>query len=109
MYIQIEERLRNEILSGEYSPGDQIPPVRQLAITAAVNPNTVQRALTELENEGILCARGTLGRFVTEDTTVLEAARKRAAKGLIKSFLMAAEDLSISKQEIINMLKEDNV
>ena len=62
VYIQIAERIINMVLSGTYKPGEQLPTVRQLALDVAVNPNTVQRALTELENEGLLCAKGTQGR-----------------------------------------------
>ena len=61
VYIQIAERITKSVLSGEYKPGEQIPTVRQLALIAAVNPNTVQRAFTELENDGIIISKGTVG------------------------------------------------
>ena len=86
VWVQIAARIRDEIISGVYAPGEQIPPVRQLALTAAVNPNTVQRAFGRLESEGLLCVKGTLGRFVTEDIAVLEAAKQQAARELVAAF-----------------------
>ena len=77
VYIQIAERIMTSVLAGDYKPGEQIPTVRQLAIQAAVNPNTVQHAFTELEKEGVIISQGTLGRYVTEDTEVIEACRKQ--------------------------------
>ncbi len=107
VYLQIAERLRNDILNGVYEKDAQIPPVRQLAVTAAVNPNTVQRAFSELESEGLLCTKGTQGRFITCDSEVLRSARKRAAKKLIDNFLKQAQSLNIGKAELIEMLEEE--
>ena len=72
VYQQIMALIRGGILTGELSPGQKIPSVRDLAAQAQVNPNTVQRALTELEREGLLVSGGTSGRRVTEEETVLE-------------------------------------
>ena len=106
VWVQIAGRIRNEIISGVYATGEQIPPVRQLALSAAVNPNTVQRAFASLESEGLLCVKGTLGRFVTEDESVIAAAKKTAARELVNSFLTRAAELSISTDELISMLRE---
>ncbi|MBQ1231007.1 MAG: GntR family transcriptional regulator [Clostridia bacterium] len=108
VYLQIANRLRDEIIKGNYPRGSQIPTVRQLALIAAVNPNTVQRALTELENEGLLCAKGTQGRFVTEDDEELRAAANNAALDLVREFLSKAENLAISRERLIEMLKEES-
>ena len=107
VYIQLAERIKNSVLSGEYLPDVQIPSVRQLALSAAVNPNTVQHAFSELENEGLIVSKGTLGRFVTNDTEVIENCRKEQAKSLVKSFVKSAKPLSISNEELINMIKEE--
>lgn len=64
VYRQIVRHIRADILNGRYQPDEQIPPVRQLAMEASVNPNTMQRALSALEDEGLLVSRGTVGRFV---------------------------------------------
>lgn len=78
VYQQIMALIRGGILTGELSPGQKIPSVRDLAAQAQVNPNTVQRALTELEREGLLVSGGTSGRRVTEDETVLEEMKEQS-------------------------------
>ena len=108
VYIQIADKICTQIITGEYAPEAQIPSVRQLAFVAAVNPNTVQRALTELENEGIIYSKGTLGRFVTSNKALIEQARHRAAKQLVSNFVNQAKLLNISKEEIIKMIEEEN-
>ena len=70
VYLQISDKIVKKVLSGEYPVGEQIPTVRQIALEAAVNPNTVQHAFSELENEGLIISKGTMGRFVTEDAEI---------------------------------------
>lgn len=77
VYQQIMESVKGAVLTGELRPGGKVPSVRELAAQAQVNPNTMQRALTELEREGILVGGGTTGRTVTEDPQVLENLRHR--------------------------------
>ena len=77
VYQQIMATIRGAILTGELSPGKKIPSVRDLAAEAQVNPNTMQRALTELEREGLLVSGGTSGRTVTTNEEILHAARER--------------------------------
>lgn len=107
IYLQIAERIILYIISGEYAPGAQIPTVRQLALEAAVNPNTVQHAFTELENEGIIVSKGTVGRYVTDDTSIIEACRKKTAEQTVKAFAKKLIPLGLSKQEVIKMLEEE--
>lgn len=106
VYLQIAERITNTILSGGYKPGEQIPTVRQLALEAAVNPNTVQHAFSELENEGLICVKGTMGRFVTENDEIIEKSRKKTAEKIVDEFLRNITALSISKEQAIDMIKE---
>ena len=108
VYIQIAERITKSVLSGEYIAGAQIPSVRQLAMDAAVNPNTVQHAFTELENERLIISKGTVGRYVTEDTRVIEACREKMAGTLVKSFVENITQLSITKEQAIKMIEEVN-
>lgn len=107
VYLQIAERIKRMVLSGEYGAGSQIPTVRQLALEAAVNPNTVQHAFSELENEGIIISKGTLGRFVTENAEVIELSRRELAKSLAKEFLKSVNELSFSNADAIEILKEE--
>lgn len=106
VYLQIAERIRRSVLSGEYPPGGQIPSVRQLALEAAVNPNTVQHAFSDLENEGIILSRGTQGRFVTEDRQVIEHCRQEIAMDCVRGFLRDLTQLAIQPEQAITMIKE---
>lgn len=107
VYLQIAERIIKSVLSGKYVAGEQIPTVRQLALEAAVNPNTVQHAFAELENEGIIISKGTVGRYVTDDTEIIEACRKRMAKQLVKSFVKNAVQLGVSEEQCLEMIEEE--
>lgn len=109
VFLQIAARLRGEILCGKYPPDSQIPPVRQLALEAAVNPNTVQKALAHLEEEGLLHARGTVGRFVTSDPAVLDAARAKMRRDAVRSWLAEAAALGMTRAELIHYIEEESV
>ena len=76
IYLQILRKMRTEIASGAYPPGGKLPPVRELALEAGVNPNTMQRAFAELERDGLVFSQRTSGRFVTEDEEALRQIRK---------------------------------
>ncbi len=106
VYLQIAKRITGLVLSGEYKSGEQIPSVRQLALEAAVNPNTVQHAFSYLEDEGIIISQGTLGRFVTEDLTVIENCRKKMAEQMINEFVKNIEPLSFGKETLLKMIGE---
>ena len=107
VFIQIEKRLKSDILSGKYPPDSQFPSVRQLAAEAAVNPNTMQKALSLLEEEGLLCSRGTLGRFVTGDGEILRKKKDEMRREVIKSLLSQAHDLGISGRELIEYIEKE--
>lgn len=106
VYLQIAERITTLILSGKYLPTEQLPSVRQLALEAAVNPNTVQHAFCELEDEGIIVSKGTQGRFVTEDTLVIENCRKKLVKQLFNDFVTKSKELLVTKEELLSIVKE---
>ena len=80
-------------VSGEYAPGERLPPVRELALAAGVNPNTMQRAMTELEREGLVFPQRTAGRFVTEDAELIAQARQTLAREQTEEFLSAMRSL----------------
>ena len=107
VFMQIANRLRYEIVSGKYPPDSQIPAVRQLAFEAAVNPNTMQKALTVLEDEGLLHSKGTVGRFVTSDGERLEEACETMKRRAVKSWLTEASLLGITAEELIKYIKEE--
>ena len=107
VFIQLADILKKQIIAGKYAPSEQIPSVRQLAIDTAVNPNTVQRALTLLEDEGLVESRGTLGRFVTSDLCAIQRCLDESAKSLVAQFIENARKISMSDELIIEMIKEE--
>ena len=101
VFLQIAEKLRADILGGKYPPGSQIPPVRTLAAEASVNPNTMQRALGELETSGLLESRGTVGRFVTSDASLLAGSLQDYKQQTLQKLFAEAEAAGITEEEII--------
>ena len=87
IYLQLMERIQQDIVSGIYKPGDRLPSVRDLAVEAAVNPNTMQKALSELERSGLVYSQRTSGRFITEDTRLLDEMKTSLASEHILQFL----------------------
>ena len=80
IYTQIIDEMTMRIASGAYKPGDKVPAVRELAMDAGVNPNTMQRALAELERRGLVYSERTSGRFITNEESVLKDLREDLAK-----------------------------
>ena len=110
IYFQLTQRLTEAIVSGIYAPGEKLPSVRELALEAGVNPNTVQRALTELEREGLVFSQRTAGRFVTENENMIVNAKLRIADERVSEFLRSMKTLGCGRQEIISLIegaKED--
>ena len=105
IYAQLIFQIKLAIVSGEYLPGERLASVRELAMDAGVNPNTMQRALQELERDGMVYTQRTSGRFVTEDTKVIESAKKHLAEERIKDFLEQMGRLGYPKEEILSLLK----
>ena len=110
VFSQIEKRLKRDIFSGKYLPDTQFPSVRQLAAEAAVNPNTMQKALSLLEEGGLLYSKGTLGRFVTGDKEILQKGKEEMRREVVISLLSQARELGISGRELIEYIeREENI
>ena len=110
VYIQIMEQVRGAILTGEFPPGGRVPPVRDLAAQAQVNPNTMQRALLELEREGLVISRGTMGRFVTQNPEILQTMRQAAQDAVIRECaaqLKAAGITIVQAAQMLLVLNEE--
>ena len=88
------------------SPDNGSPAVRELASCAAVNPNTMQRALSELERTGLVYSQRTSGRFITEDTAMIEGLKQQIAKEKIHEFFEAMKHLGISKEETLQLIQQ---
>ncbi len=106
IYLQIIAQIKVMIASGELRAGSKIPPVREMAVEAGVNPNTMQRALTQLEQEGLLYTQRTAGRFVSEDENVMKELRKAMSEQYIADMFHNLEKMGMDKQEIIAAVKD---
>lgn len=106
IYSQLMDKLGAMIVSGAFQPGEKLPPVRELAMQAGVNPNTVQRAFTELEREGLLFSQRTAGRFVTEDETLIEREKHRMAAQRTAQFLEDMQKLGCTESEILDLIRQ---
>ena len=107
IYTQLVGQFEQDIASGAMPPGERLPSVRDLAAELGVNPNTVQRALQELEREGLVFAQRTNGRFVTEDVAAIARCKKTLGERQITEFLAAMTLLGYRRQEIIDLLQEE--
>ena len=106
IYAQIIERVQLDIVTGHYAPGSRIPSVRELAAQAAVNPNTMQRALSELEGSGLIYAQRTSGRFVTEDIARIRQAKEKLASMQVREFIRKMQELGMNREEIAELFQE---
>lgn len=107
IFLQIVERIQTDIISGKYSPGDKLPSVRDLAAEAAVNPNTMQKAFQELERTGLVHSQRTSGRFITEDTAMIEDLKTSFANEKIHEFLALMQQLGFQNEQILDMMSRN--
>ena len=107
IWQQITEQLTLRILKGEYPPGERLPGVRELAAQAGVNPNTMQRAMAQLEADGLAVGSRTAGRTVTQDATAINAAAKARAKAAVAECLKILEELGYSGEAALEFVKEE--
>ncbi len=106
IYLQLMERIQLDIISGTYKPGDRLPSVRELALEASVNPNTMQKALAELERSGIVHSMRTSGRLITEDRSMIEQLKGELAREQIGAFLEKMNRLGFSAGEILSLIQQ---
>jgi len=104
IYSQLVDMLDLRIVSGEYLPGSKLPSVRELADEAAVNPNTMQRAFTELERVGLVCSQRTAGRFVTDSEERISELRWEIAERETAGFLRSMLSLGYGEEEILSLI-----
>ena len=107
IYIQIADKIEMMILSGEYKSGDSLPSVRDFAVQASVNPNTMQRAMQELEARGLIFVQRAVGRLVTEDKAVIEKCLNEKVKSITLNYLNEIKSLNIKKDDAVKILNEN--
>ena len=106
IYIQLVEQLKIHIISGMIMPGERLPSVRELALKLKVNPNTMQKALSELENLGLIYTERTNGKFVSDDKKKIEKFRLEYAKCKTKKYINDIKSLGLSMEDMINLIRE---
>lgn len=106
IYTQLLEQIEQKIITGEYPAGSRVPSVRELAAEAAVNPNTMQRAMVELENRGLIITNRTSGRTVTEDESILTNMKSEKALGYTKEYIEKMTELGFGQKEIMELIKK---
>ncbi|MDR0952398.1 MAG: GntR family transcriptional regulator [Oscillospiraceae bacterium] len=106
IYLQLTDRVISGILTGEYPMGSKLPSVREFAEIASVNPNTVQRALAELEAVGLIDNQRTTGKFVTEEEERITMAREKRGSALARDFLKNMTDLGYDSDQVSQLLRE---
>ena len=106
IYTQLLEQIRFLIISGQYPAGSKLPSVRDLAAESSVNPNTMQRALTELERSGLIYSQRTAGRFVTEDEELVKKMKESIGQEKILTFFHEMEQLGYGAEEIIELIQK---
>lgn len=106
IYTQVMERIEREIVSGRMKPGDQIPSIRDLSTTAGVNPNTMQKALAEIERKGLISTDRTNGKFINSDQSYIEKIKEEHAKINITVCLQALKELGYEDEEIIGLINK---
>jgi GntR family transcriptional regulator len=106
IYLQLQEFFSQLIVSGSWAPGERVASVRELAMTYGVNPNTMQRALSELERDGLMYTERTSGRFITEDQQLIDRIRRELASEIVEHFLSQMTTLGCSKEELLTLINK---
>ena len=104
IYLQLIEQIEIKICSGIFAPGSKLASVRELAQEAAVNPNTMQKALSILEEDGLLYTNRTSGRFITEDAKMIQQAKHKLAQDQISEFIEKMKSLGFDKKETLSII-----
>lgn len=104
IYLQIMNYIKKKIIVGEISMGEKLLSVRELASELTVNPNTIQRVYAELENEGLIFTKRGLGKYVTEDFSVVKKLKRESAEEVLNTFLRTMKELGMSKEEVMELV-----
>ncbi|HIS78164.1 GntR family transcriptional regulator [Anaeromassilibacillus sp. An200] len=107
IYAQLVDQIQRMIVTGIFPAGSRLPSVRELAAEAAVNPNTMQRALVKLEEDGLLYTQRTSGRYVTEETERIMEVKRALAEELIQQFVENMNRLGYTREQSVELLKKE--
>ncbi|NLM19981.1 MAG: GntR family transcriptional regulator [Clostridiaceae bacterium] len=105
IYLQLIEIFKTYIANGAWKAGEKIESVRNLALDFAVNPNTVQRALVELENIGLAYSQRTTGRFITQNQEKINNLKHEMAENKTRDFVIQMQAIDIEQREILDLVQ----
>ena len=106
IYIQLLEYMKIYLISGVFKPGEKLPSVRDFASSFKVNPNTMQKALSELESMKLIYTERTNGKYVTNDEKLIEKLKDEYAITLAKSYFQGMKRIGLGKADSIKYLEE---
>ena len=106
IYLQLVDQFKHRIISGELAVGSKLDSVRDLASSFEVNPNTMQRALAELERDNLVYAERTSGRFITQDKELIVKMREELAQEIIETFIQQMKSIGFSDKEAIDLFQK---
>ncbi|MDF2837081.1 MAG: transcriptional regulator, GntR family [Paenibacillus sp.] len=106
IYLQIMAYVKKQIITGRLGPGSKIESVRDMAAELQINPNTIQRALQELERETIVETRRGMGRYVTSEESIIMALKKEMAGELLDRFVLGMKELGFEERDILELVKD---
>ena len=108
IYIQIEDQIKLDIITNKYKPGEKIKSVREFALELKINPNTINRALLELEEQGLIITQRTSGKYITENKKIIEKEKNKLINKKLEEFISDMKELEIDKNKIIEMIEKEN-
>lgn len=106
IWLQLKQEFARRIVIGIWSPGQQMPGVRELALELGVNPNTVQRTLAELEREGLCRSERAVGRFITDDEERIADCRRDLAASAADEYIVRCQGVGLSNTDAIQLITE---
>lgn len=107
IYLQLVQFIRNDIVSGVFPPGSKLPSVREFSLKAKVSPNTIQKALSELEDEKLIVTDRTNGKYVSKDIKKNNKVKDKLINELTKEYVNSLLDLGLNKEDIIELIKKE--
>ncbi len=105
IYLQVIDKIKMQIIGKKYLPNQKLPSVRALSLEYGINPNTIQKALVELENMGLIYTESTNGKFVTTDENLIINIREKTIKKSIDKFIESMAEIGLNKSQLLNVLK----
>lgn len=106
VYVQVIQYFKEQIASGALAMGEEIPSQRELAQKLNINPNTVQRAYKEMEEEGLIFTEGNMPSRVTTDEKIVQNIRENILTEAVETFIQSVHTLQVPLDDVVSLVKE---